>query len=171
MEAGKMMNEKRILVAVDESEESMHALSWCLTNLFPQSNKTILFLLYVKPPPPVYSSIDAAGFLFSGDVVEVIEKYGKDLATSVMNRAETVCNNFNSNIKVEKKVGSGDAKEVICAAVKKLQVDMLVIGSHDYGFLKRTILGSVSDYCSKHVKCPTVVVKLPKNGKNLEHES
>lgn len=63
MEVGKMMNEKRILVAVDESEESMHALSWCLTNLFPQSIKTILFLLYVKPPPPVYSSIDATGTL------------------------------------------------------------------------------------------------------------
>lgn len=43
----------------------------------------------------------------------------------------------NPQIKVEKKVGSGDAKEVICAAVKKLEVDMLVIGSHDYGFLKR----------------------------------
>lgn len=129
MEVGKMMNEKRILVAVDESEESMHALSWCLTNLFPQNNKTILYLLYVKPPPPVYSSIDAAGtmiyilscsflffrflvrlvdikriivtgFLFSGDVVEALEKYGKDLATSVMSRAETVCNNFNSNVKL-----------------------------------------------------------------------
>lgn len=35
----------------------------------------------------------------------------------------------------------------------------------------RTLLGSVSDYCSKNVKCPTVVVKQPKNEKNLDHQS
>ncbi|MEI4872731.1 universal stress protein, partial [Klebsiella pneumoniae] len=86
----KMMNEKRILVAVDESEESMQALSWCLVNLFPQNSKTTLVLLYVKPPPPVYSSLDATEFLFAReDAIETMEKYGKDLATSVMNRAET----------------------------------------------------------------------------------
>lgn len=40
-------------------------------------------------------------------------------------------------IKVEKKVGSGDAKDIICTAAKQLMADMLVMGSHDYGFFKR----------------------------------
>lgn len=40
-------------------------------------------------------------------------------------------------IKVEKKVGTGDAKNVISAAVEKLGADILVMGSHDYGFFKR----------------------------------
>ncbi|KAL0389705.1 UNVERIFIED_CONTAM: hypothetical protein Scaly_0327600 [Sesamum calycinum] len=79
-----------------------------------------------------------------------------------MRRAEAVCRNFDSAVKVEKKVGSGDAKDVICAAVDKLEADILVMGSHDYGFFKRALLGSVSDYCAKHVKCPLVVVKRPK---------
>ncbi|KAL8089307.1 universal stress protein PHOS32-like [Apium graveolens] len=161
MEVENTKNEKRILVAVDESEQSIHALSWCLVNLFPQRDNVILFLLYVKPQP-VYSSIGATGFPFSANV-EATEKYGNYMATSVMSRAQAVCNQINTNIKVEKKVGTGDAKEVICAAVKTLEADILVIGCHNYGFLKRTLLGSVSDYCSKHVKCPTVVVKQPKN--------
>lgn len=38
---------------------------------------------------------------------------------------------------VEKKVGTGDAKDVICGAVEKLGADILVMGSHDYGFFKR----------------------------------
>lgn len=54
-------DKKTILVAVDESEESMYALSWCLHNLLPQNKKSNLVLLYVKPPPPVYSSLDATG--------------------------------------------------------------------------------------------------------------
>lgn len=44
---------------------------------------------------------------------------------------------INNQIKVEKKVGSGDAKNVICGTVEKLGADMLVMGSHGYGFLKR----------------------------------
>ncbi|KAE9464100.1 hypothetical protein C3L33_03978, partial [Rhododendron williamsianum] len=173
--SGGMMMEKnkdrRIVVAVDESEESMYALSWCLTNLLSQQAKTnniinnnTIVLLYVKPPPPAYSSMDPTGYLFAGDVVATMEKYSRDLANSVMNRAEEVYRGFNTTtIKVEKKIGSGDAKNVICVAVEKLAADVLVMGSHDYGFFKRALLGSVSDYCSKHVKCPLVVVKRPKN--------
>ncbi|KAI8574826.1 hypothetical protein RHMOL_Rhmol01G0383500 [Rhododendron molle] len=167
----KKNKDRRIVVAIDESEESMYALSWCLTNLLSQEAKTnnisinnTIVLLYVKPPPPAYSSMDPTGYLFAGDVVETMEKYSRGLANSVMNRAEEVYRGFNTTtIKVEKKIGSGDAKNVICVAVEKLAADVLVMGSHDYGFFKRALLGSVSDYCSKHVKCPLVVVKRPKN--------
>lgn len=54
-------NERKIMVAVDESQESMYALSWCINNLISDNNK--LVLLYVKPPSAVYS-LDAAGFTF-----------------------------------------------------------------------------------------------------------
>ncbi|CAL5425912.1 unnamed protein product [Camellia sinensis] len=101
-------------------------------------------------------------YLFAGDVLASMEKYTNNLVNSVMRRAEAVCRDFNTNIKVEKKVGSGDAKDVICIAVERLGADMLVMGSHDYGFFKRALLGSVSDHCAKHVKCPLVVVKRPK---------
>ncbi|EPS60361.1 hypothetical protein M569_14441 [Genlisea aurea] len=159
-----MTNGKRVIVAVDESEESMFALSWCLTdflagNLHPYAT---LILLYVKPPPPAYSSIDVAGQLFSGDVLATMEKHGRDLTESVMNRAAEVHRISENNcVKVEKKVGSGVAEDVICNAVDELQADVLVMGTHDYGFLKRAILGSVSDYCAKHANCPVVVVKRP----------
>jgi len=54
--------ERKIMVAVDESQESMYALSCCITNLISQTNK--LLLLYVRPPSAFYS-LDAAGLLFS----------------------------------------------------------------------------------------------------------
>lgn len=43
-------------------------------------------------------------------------------------------------IKMERIVGSGDPKDVICSAVQKLEADTLVMGTHGYGFFKR--------YCS-----------------------
>ncbi|XP_057782206.1 universal stress protein A-like protein [Salvia miltiorrhiza] len=165
------MSERKVVVAVDESEESMYALSWCLTNLLsPKNNNpnTTLILLYVKPPIPSYSSLDLTGFLFAGDAIASMERYSRDLANSVMQRAEAVCNRCNTTVQVEKKVGSGDAKDVICVAVDKLEADILVMGSHDYGFFKRALLGSVSDYCAKHVKCPLVVVKRPDTTKEYQ---
>ena len=40
-------------------------------------------------------------------------------------------------INVERVVGVGHAKNVICSAVKKLEADTLVMGTHGYGFIKR----------------------------------
>ncbi|GAV82520.1 Usp domain-containing protein [Cephalotus follicularis] len=161
MEGGNMNH--KIVVAVDESDESMYALSWCLSNLFSDKTQNTLVLLYVKPPvpPPLSSSFGAAGYMFCGDVNAAIERYGSDLVKSVMQRAENVYSKFSTDLNLERIVGSGDAKDVICGAVEKLRADVLVMGSHGYGFIKRALLGSVSDYCAKHAKCPVVIIKHP----------
>ncbi|KAK9147027.1 hypothetical protein Sjap_006930 [Stephania japonica] len=171
------MAERKIVAAVDESDESMYALSWFLKNVVSSSNthhdttssttsaSTVLVLLYCKPPPPVYSSIDGTGYMFGGDMIETMNKYTRDLVDSVMRRAELICRDYQHQhvVRLEKIVGSGDAREVICEAVKKVEPELLVMGSHGYGFIKRALLGSVSDHCSKKVKCPVLIVKRPNN--------
>ncbi|XVF32878.1 hypothetical protein REPUB_Repub17cG0120900 [Reevesia pubescens] len=172
--------ECKIVVAVDESEESMYALSWCLGNLISQNTINNLVLLlceastflrccrnkqkgkFVPTKGFIYDQFNLVkGHMFSGDVVRALEKYGSDLVNSVMGRAEAICKKFSSNINVERIVGRGDAKDIICSTVDKINADTLVMGSHGYGFFKRALLGSVSDHCAKHVKCPVVIVKHP----------
>ncbi|WJX13595.1 hypothetical protein P8452_03968 [Trifolium repens] len=150
------------MVAVDESEESMYALSWSITNLISETNNNSkLMLLYVKPPSAVYS-LDSPGYIFSNEAIDALEEYSTKLAKSVMKRAEAICRNFDAtNINIEKIFGTGEAKYVICNAAKNLEADTLVMGSHGYGFFKRALLGSVSDYCVKNAKCPVVIVKQP----------
>ncbi|TKY61724.1 Universal stress protein A protein [Spatholobus suberectus] len=154
--------ERKIVVAVDESEESMFALSWCITNLIADTPNVKLVLLYVKPPPPLHF-LNAAWYMFSSKTISAMEEYGKDLANSVMERAEAICKNLKTanSIKMERVVGCGDAKDVICSAVQKLEADTLVLGTHGYGFFKRALVGSVSDYCVKYAKCAVVIVKQP----------
>lgn len=211
-------NERRVVVAVDESEESMHALSWCLNNLFSHDTNNTLVLLYVKPPLPVHSSFDAAGqnshFLRSicplqtldlsmfyccfilldmicswvmmtshstkdpssrriyvlkwchqgrreirywvrefGDesswgCVQELPKQCKPLLIyhqhpCIVSFFQFVTDDFFTfifsflQIHVERVVGCGDAKDVICGTVEKLEADTLVMGSHGYGFIKR----------------------------------
>ncbi|KAG5226225.1 universal stress protein [Salix suchowensis] len=136
--------ERRILVVVDESEESMNALSWCLKNVLVSTSSSIdtLILLYVKPPRVVYSALDGT-------------------ADCVIEKAKRMCREQFQD--VETMIDHGDPRDFICQIVEKLHVDMLVMGSHGYGVIKRAFLGSVSNHCAQNVKCPVLIVKRPKS--------
>ncbi|KAK7269420.1 hypothetical protein RIF29_22146 [Crotalaria pallida] len=130
-------NERRILVAIDEGDESMYALSWCLKNLAFQNSKDTLILLYVKPPRAAYGDI----WRLSSDITAGLDKY---------------------NQQVETKVEEGDPRDVICEMAEKLGADILVMGSHGYGIVKRAFLGSVSNHCAQNVKFPVLLVNKKK---------
>nr|GEV71824.1 reverse transcriptase domain-containing protein [Tanacetum cinerariifolium] len=56
----------------------------------------------------------------------------------------------------------GDPKELICDAVEKSNVQLLVLGSHSRGAITRVFLGSVSNHCVQNVKCPVLVTSREK---------
>ncbi|KAG2695759.1 hypothetical protein I3843_07G028300 [Carya illinoinensis] len=154
--------ERRILVAVDEGEQSMHALSWCLSNVISENSKDSILLLYVKPPPAVYTTLDGTGYLFSSDIMAAMDRYGYDVAQSVLEKAKRMCKDLH-DVKVESIVEHGDPRDVICQMTQRLGVDVLVMGSRGYGLIKRAFLGSVSNHCVQNVKCPVLIVKKPKS--------
>ncbi|KAH7865456.1 hypothetical protein Vadar_006982 [Vaccinium darrowii] len=160
--AGSEAKERKILVAVDEGEESAYALSWCLKNMVAENSKDTLILLYCKPPPPLYPAMDGTGYLFSDDLIASMEKYSTELAESVMVKANGLCKEVN-DVKVETRVERGDPRGVICKMAEKLGVDIVVMGSHGYGMIKRAFLGSVSNHCAQNVTCPVLIVKRPKS--------
>ncbi|MBA0601484.1 hypothetical protein Gorai_004659 [Gossypium raimondii] len=51
----------------------------------------------------------------------------------------------------------GDPKEKICEAVEKLNIELLILGSHGRGAIQRAFLGSVSNHCVHNAKCPVLV--------------
>ncbi|CDP18238.1 unnamed protein product [Coffea canephora] len=161
--------ERKILVAVDEGEESSYALSWCLSNIVNENSKDTLVLVYARPPRAVYSTLDGSGeegrlpgYLFSSDILASMEKYSHEVAECVLEKAHRICKDFNA-IKVETKVEHGDPRDVICQVAEKLNVDLVVMGSHGYGLIKRAFLGSVSHHCAQNLKCPVLIVKKPKS--------
>ncbi|GMY21869.1 universal stress protein PHOS32-like [Fagus crenata] len=154
--------ERKILVAVDEGEESAHALSWCLKNVISENSKDTLVLLYVKPPRAVFTALDGTGYLFSSDILAAMDKYGNDVADCVIEKAKRICKDL-QDVKVETRIEHGDPRDVICQMTEKLGADVLVMGSHGYGPIKRAFLGSVSNHCAQNVKCPILIVKKPKS--------
>ncbi|GLJ13061.1 hypothetical protein SUGI_0204380 [Cryptomeria japonica] len=152
------VKERRILVAVDESEQSMYALQWAVDNLQLGPVDTLI-LCNVKRLPVAFEGLGGPGTVLTPEVSLSLEKYQERVSEDVMKKAREICGG--SQVKVEEKIVSGDARDSLCEAVKKFGVDFLVIGSHGYGTIKRTFLGSVSDYCAHHAKCPVLIVKKP----------
>ena len=55
----------------------------------------------------------------------------------------------------------GKPGEVICNLVKEKNAVLVVMGSRGLGTIRRTILGSVSQYCLDHAHIPVTVIPPP----------
>eukprot|EP01018_Ginkgo_biloba_P027225 Gb_33860 [translate_table: standard] len=131
--------QRRVLVAVDESEESIYALTWALKYLLigisEEEPKDTVILLHAQSPPRVYAAVDGTDYIFSSDIVESMERYQRKTTKSIFENAKRICSG--KNINVETNVVIGDARDVICEQAEKLGADFLVVGSHGYGAIKR----------------------------------
>ncbi|KAJ0095759.1 hypothetical protein Patl1_14984 [Pistacia atlantica] len=86
------------------------------------------------------------------DLITSMQENQKKAAIALLNRAKEICIQHGK---------LGNPKEVICATAEKLNVQLLIVGSHSRGAIKRAFLGSVSNYCVHNAKCPVLVVRKP----------
>lgn len=56
-------------------------------------------------------------------------------------------------------VVDGDPGDAICRYAAEHDADVIVVGSHGSGFVKRVLVGSVSHYVLHHAPCPVLVVR------------
>ncbi|XP_021682313.2 universal stress protein A-like protein [Hevea brasiliensis] len=167
----KQGQKMRVMVAVDESEESFYALQWTLDNLSngitatnePTMESGMLCLVHVQQPfhPAVYPlGPGGAAFYTPPAVMESVKKGQEGNSVAIVSRGAKMCSE--KMIKSETLILEGDPKDMICQAIEQMHVDLLVVGSRGLGKIKRAFLGSVSDYCAHHAKCPILIVKPPK---------
>ncbi|XP_020209192.1 universal stress protein A-like protein isoform X2 [Cajanus cajan] len=170
--AGERRMGMKVMVAVDESDGSFYALKWALDNLLTTmatvgdatpDNEGMMFLVHVEPKVHNYVYPVGPG----GAVVDSVKKAQEERSTTILSRALKMCHD--KLVKAESMILSGDPREMICEAAEQMQVSLLVMGSRGLGVLKRTILGSVSDYCAHHARVPILIVKPPQPEHNKKH--
>ena len=59
------------------------------------------------------------------------------------------------------RTATGKPGEVICQVADEVAAVMIITGTRSLGKMKRTILGSVSDYLVNHATCPVMVIRDP----------
>uniref|UniRef100_A0A1J3ECH6 Universal stress protein A-like protein n=1 Tax=Noccaea caerulescens TaxID=107243 RepID=A0A1J3ECH6_NOCCA len=173
-EALSVTSTKKMIVAIDESDTSFYALQWVIdhfSNLLTTTAAAdaevngMLTVVHVQSPFHHFAAYPAGpggatAVYASSTVIESVKKAQQETSAALLGRALQMCRA--KQIRTETMVLEGDAKEMICQAVEQMNVDLLVVGSRGLGKIKRAFLGSVSDYCAHHAKCPTLIVKPPK---------
>nr|AFK43196.1 unknown [Lotus japonicus] len=173
--AGERRMKMKVMVAVDESDCSFHALKWALDNVLNNMTTTatpdeniedgggMVFLVHVEPAfhPAVYPIGTSALYPASASLEDLMRKAQREKSTSTLSRALQMCRD--NQIKAESIILTGDAREMICQAADQMHVDLLIMGSRGLSVLKRAFLGSVSDYCAHHAKTPILIVKPPED--------
>nr|XP_043611921.1 universal stress protein A-like protein [Erigeron canadensis] len=169
---GRQKKRLTVMVAVDESDRSLYALKWTLENLFkvhvhvpgeenpevePDPEQGLITIVHVMEPFERYTFPAEPSMYTSASMVESVRKAQRENAAQLLSRAFEVCKG--TKIKAETLILEGDPKEMLCQAVEQMHFDLLVVGSRGLGAIKRAFLGSISDFCAHHAKCPVLIVK------------
>ncbi|KAG0470245.1 hypothetical protein HPP92_016342 [Vanilla planifolia] len=154
---------RAIVVGFDDSEHSFYALQWTIDH-FLSSRATLgfaykLVVVHAKPIPRSVVGFGAPGAI---EVLPYIDLNLKRIAEGVIEKARelTALKSVTDAVFL---VVEGDARNVLTDAVERFNADLLVVGSHGYGPIKRAVLGSVSDYCAHHAHCSVMIVKQVKH--------
>ncbi|KAL8263178.1 hypothetical protein R6Q59_024527 [Mikania micrantha] len=167
----------KVMVAVDEGDVSLYALKWTLDNLFknhagageeipveePDPEQGMVTVVHVVQPFERYMFPAEPSMYTSAAMVESMRKAQRQNAAQLLSQAYQACKKTKMQIKAETLILEGDPKEMICQAVEEMNYDLLVVGSRGLGAIKRALLGSISDFCAHHARCPVLIVKPPGN--------
>jgi nucleotide-binding universal stress UspA family protein len=139
-----------ILVAVDLSGASQKILHYVETLALDLSAK--VWLLYAEKP--------GLGFVGLGpgrpqSVLDNVAEKFKEKREELQNEADKL---QNSGIDVESLLVQGVAVEVILDEASKLNIDLIVVGSHGHGAVYHMVIGSVSEGILHRSSCPVLVI-------------
>ena len=141
---------RRVLVAVDRSEQSRWALK--LACELALSLKAELVLLHVVDCPCTFASHFAAAASAAAPVSPQTQE-GAELLHEVAACVPPAL----SPLKV---LRHGDADREIVAAAAEWEADLIVIGTHGRGRVSKFffLLGSVAEYVLRYAECPVITV-------------
>ncbi|KAL9978660.1 hypothetical protein ACROYT_G016214 [Oculina patagonica] len=138
-----------IAMAVDHSEWSEQAFEWFMENIHREGDQFILLHVVEQPHLPFLA--DAMVIEEWKHEVQKIEEKLKALEKKYIDRCKEL------KIPMRFRVEQGKPGEKICEVALKEKVTLIVLGSRGSGLIRRTVLGSVSNYVIHHTKIPIVM--------------
>ncbi len=138
---------KKILVATDGSEYSQRAFKKAL-ELAQKFNAEVELLFAMQMPIPYDSSVNS--YIISPELIEQESKHAFKATLEGVDIGNTPL--------VKKKI-EGKPANVIIKEVEDKNIDLIVMGSHGYGSIVGSLLGSVSQKVLHGAKCSVLIVK------------
>lgn len=153
--------EKRVIViAIDESEYSEQAFDYYAKNVKRDNDRVVLVFV-----PELYN--------FNWASPAVVDQLLNELALKVKAMEDKYKPKLTHELRLEGKFRTGEGKpgEVICKIAHEEKATLIVIGTRGLGKIRRTILGSVSDYVIHHGHVPVLVCRLVDHHHHQQQQS
>jgi nucleotide-binding universal stress UspA family protein len=145
----------KALIATDGSDFAVTAATRAKDVLNPSLELTILT---VVPPPVLPVAAPVTGLEASPVTTpEVTEELTEALQAEAQAGLERTARALGGDVQRRVEYGNPAAEIVRVAADEGY--DVVVVGSHGSGFVKRVLLGSVSHHVLHHAPCPVLVVR------------
>jgi nucleotide-binding universal stress UspA family protein len=140
----------KILVAIDGSPCSQEAVRAVAGRPWPPGSEVELLTVINAPlvPDP---------FLIGVMVYEEMMEKQRQEAPGMLEKAAELVRQ--SGLPVTTKVLQGAAKERVVEEAEAWGADLVVVGSHGYGAVKRFVLGSVSHAVAMHAPCSVEIIR------------
>lgn len=148
-----MAKDRVIVIAIDSSEQAHHAFTWYLETIHKTENKIVL----VHVPEHLDHERNRMHHLTSSAWEEAVKKeQAKVKELEEKYNSLILENGLSGTIRTE---GSAKPGEVIAKVADEEKATMIVMGTRGLGKVRRTIMGSVSDFVVHHAHCPVIVCR------------
>jgi nucleotide-binding universal stress UspA family protein len=147
----------KVLIATDASQFSNAAIDKCI-EVLNTDGLAVRVISVVEPPLTT-----AEPFVGSVDFYRETEEAIRQQAESAIKMAKDRLSGSTSKALLESSISSevliGSPARRIVEEAQKWEADLIVIGSHGYGFWERMLIGSVSQSVVQHAPCSVLVVR------------
>jgi hypothetical protein len=141
----------KILIALDDSAHSDHALDFVTRMRWPAGSRVIV-LTALQSVATTLAAAQEPGAV-SPDLLQEQRQRLEEL----VGRAEGTLRE--SGFSTESRILAGDPREVLVQVARSERADLLVVGSRGRTGLTKLMLGSVSSHVVTHSPCSVLVVK------------
>lgn len=143
---------KIVVIAQDGSEYSNYAFDWYMDHIHKKDDKVILL------HTPEYHNVVASPMVMAD--VSVLTDMWKEEEKRVQELLETLGQRMKDRgIGGKVKSVGGQPGEVICKVANDEGAGLIITGTRGLGKIRRTFLGSVSDYVIHHAHVPVLVAR------------
>ncbi len=139
----------RIVVGVDGSPSSLAALHWAVRQAGLTGGTVQAVIAWQYP-------VAVSGYAWAP--VPVVEAADcEEIAQKTVAEAISTVGDAGKDVRISSRVVGGNPAPVLIDAAA--DADLLVVGSRGHGGFAAALLGSVSQHCVHHARCPVVVIR------------
>jgi len=145
---------RTVLVAADASDHSRQAFEWYLHNVFRPDDLIVVCHVAEQPHLSMFSIKDGLSIPVEEWQKAIQEQLEKIKKLELDFEGDLIARKVQHKMRVEQHKNPGEG---LISVAEEEKADIVVMGTRGLDPIRRTLLGSVSDYVVRHSKVPVLV--------------